>query len=302
MDRFSFLLGNLLLGNHPNSAAIETVHSGFRFQILANTVAAITGADLGPTIDNKPIPMWTLIELEAGCEMHFSHRYKGLRAYLHIRGGVDGPVYFGSRSTYRRGGMGRPLASGDEITAIPAKARGGLSHRSLPADVHHFPDSNEPIGILEGPQMNAFTRRGVGTFLNALYTVSPRCDRQALCTQGPKVEHAGDPGIITDPTPPGAIQVPGDGKPIVLLRDGQVTGGYAKIGTAAYIELDRLAQFMPGDKIRFKFISRNEAIGRWRSRRQVLNECSDQFGLDAYGHYYLASPAFLQPSLKLQIS
>jgi allophanate hydrolase subunit 2 len=122
-----------------------------------------------------------------------------------------------------------------------------------------------------GPQDDYFTPRGIETFLNSPYRITPQCDRQGFRTEGPTIEIAKGPGIITDPIPPGAIQVPGDGKPIVLLRDSQVTGGYAKIAVVARVEMDFLGQVMPGDTIRFQRVDRRTALELLREEAARLS-------------------------------
>jgi allophanate hydrolase subunit 2 len=123
-----------------------------------------------------------------------------------------------------------------------------------------------------GPQEDHFTHRGIATLLNSTYRISPQSDRQAFRTEGPAIEIAKGPGIITDPIPPGSVQVPGDGKPIIMLRDAQVTGGYAKIAIVARVEMDRLGQMMPGDEIRFRRISRQTSIDLLMEAKRCLDE------------------------------
>ena len=136
------------------------------------------------------------------------------------------------------------------------------------------PDFNrtDPIRVLMGPQEDSFTPRGIDTFLNSTYRISPQFDRQAFRTEGSAIEIAKGPGIITDPIPQGAIQVPGDGKPIILLRDAQVTGGYAKIAIVARVEMDFLGQMMPGDTIRFQRIERQTARNLLKEEAQRLEK------------------------------
>jgi allophanate hydrolase subunit 2 len=123
-----------------------------------------------------------------------------------------------------------------------------------------------------GPQEDHFTHRGIATLLNSTYRISPQSDRQAFRTEGPTIEIAKGPGIITDPIPPGSVQVPGDGKPIIMLRDAQVTGGYAKIAIVARVEMDSLVQMMPGDTIHFQCIDRQTAIDLLMEEKRCLDE------------------------------
>jgi allophanate hydrolase subunit 2 len=133
-----------------------------------------------------------------------------------------------------------------------------------------FP-AQRTVRVTLGAQAEAFTARGRETFQDSVYTISPRSDRQGFRTDGPPIEFVKGPDIISDPTPLGAIQVPGDGKPIILHRDGQVTGGYAKIATVASAELDKFGQMMPGDALRFQVVSREEALTLAAQARRRLN-------------------------------
>ena len=110
-----------------------------------------------------------------------------------------------------------------------------------------------------GPQLDYFTRRGIETFLGSEYEITPQADRMGYRLKGPKVEHKSGADILTDATPPGSIQVPGDGMPILLLADGQTTGGYPKIATVISVDQDLLAQARPGDKVRFQRVTLTEA-------------------------------------------
>jgi len=143
---------------------------------------------------------------------------------------------------------------------------------TLPPECRPDFSCSDPIRVLMGPQEDYFTPRGIATLLNSTYLISPQSDRQACRTEGPAIEIAKGPGIITDPIPPGAVQVPGDGKPIILLRDAQTTGGYAKIATVARVDMDRLGQMMPGDEIRFRRISRQMSIDLLMEEKHRLDE------------------------------
>ena len=145
-----------------------------------------------------------------------------MRAYLAVAGGIDVPLVMGSRSTYIKaaiGGLdGRPLKAGDTISAFqapPASTRA----RHMPPDAVPAYGSEQTLRVILGPQHSAFTQRGIDTFLNSTYTVSIYSDRMGYRLDGPAVEHKDGADVISDGTPMGAVQVPGDGKPIVLLAD-----------------------------------------------------------------------------------
>jgi len=275
MDQRSFVIANLLLRNLDNAAALETTFQGLKLQALNKVTMSIAGADLDPWLNDRPAPQWTAFTMEEGDVLQFKKRKKGLRAYVAVQGGFDVPEVLGSRSTYIRGRIGAPLGVGEtlisrpfdpeaaeDVLTLPREYRPHLDRDvlTLPREYRPHLDRADPIRVLMGPQDDYFTPRGIDTFLNSTYRISPQADRQGFRTEGPAIEIAKGPDIISDPIPLGAIQVTGDGRPVILLRDAQATGGYAKIAIVARVEMDSLGQMMPGDTIRFQRIDRQKAL------------------------------------------
>jgi allophanate hydrolase subunit 2 len=110
-----------------------------------------------------------------------------------------------------------------------------------------------------GPQDDLFKAEGIATFLSSEYTVTPHADRMGVRLAGPAITHLSGADIISDGIPAGAVQVPGDGQPIVMLADRQTTGGYPKIACVIRSDRDLIAQARPGDRVRFKKVSLEEA-------------------------------------------
>jgi len=272
MDQRSFVIGNLLLQNPDNAAALETTLQGLKVQALSSVAISITGADLDPWLNDQPAPQWTALTMKEGEVLHFKKRKKGLRAYVAVQGGFDVPEVLGSRSTFVRGRIGAILREGETLSTCSFDSEVPENILTLPQE--HRPDLNrtDPIQLIMGPQEDHFTHRGIATLLNSTYRISPQSDRQAFRTEGPAIEIAKGPGIISDPIPPGGVQVPGDGKPIILLRDAQVTGGYAKIAMVARVEMDSLGQMMPGDTIHFQCIDRQTAVDLLMEAKGRLDE------------------------------
>jgi antagonist of KipI len=257
-DRFSSRVANWLVGNPGGAALLEITL--FRLELLARNdlVIAITGGDLSPTVNGNPLRMWQAEFIKKGERVLFRARRQGLRAYLAVEGGFQGPLFLGSRSVFARGLMGDSLRAGDILEVEnPTEKPGSL--RSLPPEmIPSFP-ATDPLRVILGPQEDRFTRRGIETFLSSGYRVSPQSDRMGYRLEGPKIEHLKGADIISEPIPRGAIQVPGDGLPILLLWDAQVSGGYTKIATLISTDLDRLAQVMPGESLHFKAATLEEA-------------------------------------------
>jgi allophanate hydrolase subunit 2 len=121
-----------------------------------------------------------------------------------------------------------------------------------------------------GPQDDAFTEAGIGAFLSATYTVTPRFDRMGYRLQGPVIEHKLAADIISDGTPRGAVQVTGDGMPIVLLADCGTTGGYTKIAIVISVDLPKIGQAQPGDTVTFRSVGLEDAHRALRDQEELL--------------------------------
>jgi antagonist of KipI len=257
-DCFSSRVANWLVGNPAGAAVLEITL--FRLELLAGNdlVIAITGGDLSPAVNGNPLRMWQAALIRKGERVLFRARRQGLRAYLAVEGGFQGPLFLGSRSVFVRGLMGDSLRAGD-ILEIENPKEEPLVLRSLsPEMVPSFPAS-DPLRVILGPQEDRFKRRGIDTFLSSEYRVSSQSDRMGYRLEGPKIEHLKGADIISEPIARGAIQVPGDGLPILLLWDAQVSGGYTKIANLISADLDRLAQVMPGESLHFKAVTLEEA-------------------------------------------
>jgi antagonist of KipI len=196
---------------------------------------------------------------------------------LAMAGGIDVPPVMGSRSTYLSGGFGGlegcPLRRGDLIPVgptdfhLPTRAGRTFPRRLIPAY------SDEPeIRVILGPQDDYFTDEGIATFLSSEYAVSSTSDRMGCRLQGTKIAHKGPTGIISDGIPLGAVQVPPDGQPIVMMADRQTTGGYPKIATVVTADVPLLAQCVPGQSsVRFRAVGVEEAQASYREMMMTLD-------------------------------
>lgn len=254
MDQRAFWLGNLLAGNDKNESALEITMLGPQLQFNAPATIAVTGGDLQPTCNGEPLPMYCAINLAAGDVVSFTGPRQGCRAYLAVYGGFAVPAVMGSKSTQLKGQVGgfegRKLQSGD---VLPLCREG----QTLPdADgrfmaPEHYPGGDISIAVLLGPQKDAFTDDGMKTFLSQPYTVGLEFDRMGYRLEGPAIGHTGEPGIISDGTCFGSVQVPGSGMPIVMMADHATVGGYTKIATVLSTELPKIAQSKTGDRFWF---------------------------------------------------
>ena len=278
MDLRALRMGNLLVGNPENEAALEFALSGPELAFTDSTVIAVTGGAARPEINGKPVPAGSALRIRKGDRLRVGAMQEGMYGYIAFAGGLDIPVIMGSRSTSLTCGIGgyagRKLAAGDEIRERAQRIR--LPHlraRRLP-EAGTIP----PVfRVIMGPQHGMFTLRGTEIFLLSEYIVTTETNRMGCRLDGPVIpaKHASD--IISDGTAPGAIQIASDGKPIILLADRQTTGGYAKIASVITVDLPRLVQTRPGTKIRFQAITLEEAQAMIRQEKQYMNYLRERF-------------------------
>jgi biotin-dependent carboxylase-like uncharacterized protein len=283
LDTFSYRAGNLLVGNQQDEASLETTVMGLKLKTLREVVIAITGGDLSPILNGEPLEMWRTHLLVEGDIVNFMKVRMGCRAYLAASGGLIFPQVMGSRSTYlsgKFGGLdGRTLKKGDILFA--PDIRSPLSHLGFrfPGDwIPHF-DKDALLRVIPGPQNHHFTEKGFQTFSSSSYRVTPQCDRMGVRLDGPQIERRPDvdESIISEGLVAGAIQVPGDGKPIIILTE-LVTGGYTKIATVITTDLPKVAQLKPGDRVRFAPVSVEEAHQLLREQEERLRSFEKSFG------------------------
>ena len=266
MDRFSLLMGNVMLGNDENDAALEVTLFGLEITFGDERCVVLAGADLVMSIDGLPAAPWTVHRVAPGGRLAITGLpgRSGCRAYLCVSGGIDVPLVMGSRSTFTRGRIGgykgRALAAGDVVDMLNPKP---LWRRSAgfvcPPELRPSRLWDEPLHTLEGPQIGAFTPGGIEKFFSETYTVTNDIDRMGYRLEGPKIEHKTGADIVSDGTVHGAVQIPGEGRPIVLMSDCQTTGGYTKIAVVSAWSVAALAQKKPGETVRFNRISEKEA-------------------------------------------
>lgn len=281
MDEFAFTVGNFLVDADKNNAVLEIPYLGPSLEFDFDITIAITGANLTPKINNQDIAMWTSVNIRKGDILSFSNIKAGARAYIAFAGEIDVPFVNGSKSTLLKsklGGFnGRQLKMGDIIEIKNPKIikkRRSLNSKYIPSY-----STFEEIKIVLGPQDDYFTKKGIDTFLTSEYEVTKEADRMGMRLEGEAIEHKDKADIISDAAVFGSIQVPGNGKPIILLADRQTTGGYTKIGTVIKADLPKLAQMSFGHKIKFKQLDIEEAQQEYINFYKKLDEIKDSLNI-----------------------
>ena len=259
MDLPALRLGNTMLGNPENAAALEVTLLGPEIEVRGDGAAVFAGADLGFSVNGKAEGSWNVVLLKDGDVITFKGlRGKGCRGNLCFAGGIDVIPVMGSRSTYMRakiGGVeGRALKNGDVIKVgepSPLWKRMGGFH--IPEELHLTQDPEAPLALITGLQEDAFTEEGKKLLFESEYTITAESDRMGCRLEGAKIGHTEKGAdIVSDAIPLGAVQIPGHGMPIIMLADRQTTGGYTKIGVLSPLSIEALVQKMPGNRVRFR--------------------------------------------------
>ncbi len=274
MDAYSMKIANILVGNTPEDGVIEMTMMGMAAHFSCDTVMALTGADMQPMLNGEPVEMYCAVPVHAGDELVLKAATRGLRTYLSVAGGFDLPWEMGSMSTNLKCGLGgfcgRKLQAGDEIPLRRSITICQLGNRKTKPE-NEYADVIT-VRVVMGPQADYFTQKGIDTFLNSSYTVTPQSDRMGVRLDGEKIENKNGVDIISDGIATGAIQIPAAGTPIIMMADRQTTGGYAKIATVISSDLKLIAQAKPGTKISFQAVTEKEAVTLKRKEQRALKE------------------------------
>ena len=280
MDPRAAATANILVGNPQEEAVLECTMLGPQLRFDAANTIAITGGDLMASLDGQAVPTYRAVAVQAGQTLLFQAPKTGCRAYIAFTGGLDIPMVMGSRSTYLKakiGGLeGRKLGKGDVIGFRAPGVPKNLSERYIYPEF--IPRPVYTLRVVMGPQDDAFTDAGIAAFLGETYTVTNEFDRMGCRLDGPSIQHVKDGNIISDGIAFGAIQVPTEGKPIIMMADRQTTGGYTKIANVISADFRLLGQLKAGDKVKFEKVSiqaAQEALLNQRAALRTLRRSLD---------------------------
>lgn len=296
MDRHAAAVANLLVGNPPSAAVLEMTQIGPALLALRDTRLAVCGADLSPSIEAVPVPLWHTAALRQGQTLRFGRPSGGAWTSLAVAGGFAVPRVLGSRATELRAGFGgfqgralrpadvlevfdalevldAPEASPKDAAPLDARRAGHANDggRGLRAgDIPCYPP-HVCLRIILGPDHALFTDHVRDTFLSARFAVSPQSGRMGYRLQGPPLAlHSSAPDTLPSAgVACGCVQVAG-GQLLLLMADCQTTGGYPVIGTVIGADLAQAAQCAPGTTVSFRTVSLNEAHAAWRAQTRFL--------------------------------
>jgi len=261
MDRVALVIANRLVNNRDASAALEITLVGPELLFEHHAVLAIAGADLSPAVDGRSIPLWTALAISAGSRLTFGPRQTGARSYLAVAGGFDVPLLWGSRSTHLptgTGGLnGRALAADDILRVFAAGTRGPTIGAALPVNSRPPYASTPVLRIMAGPQEPSAD--ALSTLVSSPYRLKSESNRMGFRLEGQRLENGSMAPAISDGTAMGALQIPPDGQPILLMADRPTTGGYPKAAVVIAADIPLAAQLLPGDALLFRHTTLREA-------------------------------------------
>lgn len=277
MDDFSLRASNIILGKNEYAAVLEATLLGPSIEFLCDEIISITGANMSPKLNGRPILMWTSILVKKGDILSLSGAKNGLRSYLAFSREIDLPEVNNSKSTYSKSGIGgykgRKLLYGDILDLEDEK----LSNQGSYIGPDFLPsfEKEANIRVVMGPQDDFFPDSSIETFLNNPYKISVEADRMGYRLEGPLIEHIDTPDIISDGIVFGSIQVPGQGQPIILMADRQTAGGYTKIATVISSDLPKLAQMGPGSSLHFEKVEIDQAHEIYKKYEENIEKIKD---------------------------
>jgi antagonist of KipI len=278
MDPFAMQAANALVGNPADAAVIEFTSGGVTFAPLQDCLIAVCGPGFDLQVREWSMPLWMALIVRKRWIVRVTHNGQGNWGYLAIAGGIDVPEMLGSRATYLRGRLGgleggvihteAVLPIGAHSPAIMRRGGRKLNPKLLPAY------SQEPvIHVLQDSQEERFTPQGINAFYRGGYRVSIQSDRMGYRLEGPIVEHRSSADILSEGLVMGAIQIPADGQPIIMMSDHPTTGGYTRIAAVTSADLPLVAQAVAEqNQLHFQKTTLDKARAAFLNQRSVLEQ------------------------------
>lgn len=292
-DNLALGFANLLVGNSPGEAGLEITDGFLEAQFARDTVIAVTGTDMKPTLNGESLPMWQSVAVNRGDTVKFGHIGEyGFRCYLGVAGGIDVPAYLGSKSTCIFGGYGgfegRKLAAGDELKlGAPRGALQDLAGRRLKDGVRPDYQRQWQLRAIPGPNTSPdyVTEEGMDLLFSKSFKINHNSNRSAYRLDPlPESFFARPDGGVGGSHPSnildhayairGALNICGN-TPILLIADGPTLGGYMCALNVINADLWKIGQGTPGrDSITFRMVGQQEATEARRAQKELLSEAS----------------------------
>jgi biotin-dependent carboxylase-like uncharacterized protein len=282
LDKTAFQWANKLCGNPKNVSAIEVSIGGLSLIAQKNSIIAVTGAQMPFSINGQAKSLWRSYSVAEGDVIELGFSTMGVRCYLAVKGGFQITPSFGSSATVCRekvGGLNGdkikvndvlPFASDDLKRELKS-----INHLMLPEKYQPTYSNEVVLHTVPSYQQHHFSAAQQRLFFTSEYQVSKSCDRMGYRLEG-KAIGCDIEGILSEGICHGAIQIPSDGQPIVLLNDRQTIGGYPKIGAVTALDTAKLAQLASGAKVRFEPISMEQSHNNFHLHLSLFNRITLQ--------------------------
>lgn len=297
LDALALRVANMIVGNPDQAAGLEMAQTGAELRFEREALIAWCGADFAATLNGQPLPRDRAVRVAAGETIAFGLARSGLRAWLAVAGGIDVPLVLGSRSTYRRAGIGghagRPLQVGDRLQAGEPNEFARQLLKKLASGVERATSWTVRPGTLgrsaaagtvravRGPEWGWFTPEAQHVFFATEWRATQQADRMGVRLEGPALALLKPREMISSAVNSGVVQVPAGGQPIVLLPSRQSIGGYPRLAAVVAADLGVIAQLRPGETIKFTevalptahdlLLARERDLGRIRMGLTRLN-------------------------------
>jgi len=286
LDPHALRVANLLAGNNDSSAGLEITFGGLRIRFADERIVVWCGGEFKARVGSTSLDAGHPALVHAGEEFSIESPALGCRAWLAISGGIDAPLVLGSRSADLRAGFGgvngRPLRDSEEFPLDENPERAKLLIRKLRTEkIAHWKPAHAwsntaqrapTLRYIRGSDSDRFVESARELFSNENFSVSADSDRMGIRLDGPQLERTDDVDLLSEAVAPGTVQVPPNGKPILLLNDCQTIGGYPKIAHVITVDLPMASQLCPGDRVRFTEVSVRDAHALLREREQNLQQ------------------------------
>ncbi|KUJ78432.1 biotin-dependent carboxyltransferase family protein [Ruegeria profundi] len=255
-DQLALHEGAALLGQSPDCAALEMAGMGGTFEATQPVCIALTGAPMQASIDGAAIAWNASHAMERGQKLKIGAAKQGTYGYLHVGGGIDAPLFLGSRSAHLTAKVGRALQAGDILPNGPYSGGAGMKLKTE----DRF--AGGTLRVVASFQTALFDQETLDRFTQTLFHRGTRANRMGmqLESDGEGFAAKGQLNILSEVITPGDIQMTGTGNPFILLPECQTTGGYPRIASVLPCDLPRAAQTPAGGHIRFKFVTMDEAV------------------------------------------
>jgi antagonist of KipI len=274
-DEPAWRLANALAGNPENAAALEMTLTGATLETDADIVVALTGATLpNAQIDDAPLPAWRPVPVSAGSHLALGPMSVGCRSYLAVAGGIDLPPWRGSRATDVNAALGprpHPLATGDtlqvngRVSELPPEVSWSLDPRPwFEARRSHL------VRLLPGSHTDRLDAASQSMLMQESWTVGSDSNRVGMRLDGPRLALSSPLEMLSEGLTAGTVQLPPDGRAIIMGPEHPVTGGYPRIGQVIAVDLPRVAQCRPGDELAFEWTDLTHAMERLNRRDTAL--------------------------------